>query len=96
MLTIRLAQERDLGSIHKVIETAFSDEENKVISNLIDDLSKETTSPLIKSLFAEVGTKVVSYVCYSPIFWNLLPTSLDTFFLHLLYLQNIKKVLVQI
>jgi len=36
MLTIRLAQETDLGSIRKVIETAFSDEENKVITNLVD------------------------------------------------------------
>ena len=68
MITIRLAQETDLGSIQKVIETAFSDEENKAISNFAADLSKETTSPLIKPLVAEVGIKVISFVCYSPIF----------------------------
>ena len=68
MLTIRLAQETDLGSIQKVIETAFPDEENKVISNFAAELSKETTSPPIKSLVAEVGIKVIGYVCYSPIF----------------------------
>ena len=68
MITIRLAQETDLGSIQNVIETAFSDEENKVISNFAADLSKETNSPPIKSLVAEVGTKVIGYVCYSPIF----------------------------
>ena len=61
MLTIRLDHETDLGSIQKVIETAFSNEENKVISNLVGDLSQETTSPLIKSLVAEVCTKVVGY-----------------------------------
>ena len=49
MITIRLAQETDLGSVQKVIETAFSDKENKVISNFAADLSKETTSPPIKS-----------------------------------------------
>ena len=40
MITIRRAQETDLGSIQKVIETAFSDEENKVIMNLAQELSK--------------------------------------------------------
>lgn len=68
MINIRLAQKTDLDSIQKVIETAFSDEENKVISNLAADLSKETTSPPIKSLVAEVGNQVIGYVCYSPIF----------------------------
>ena len=68
MIKIRLAQETELGSIQKVIETAFSDEENKVISNFAADLSKETTSPPIKSLVAEVGTEVIGYVFYSPIF----------------------------
>ena len=68
MKTIRLAQETDLRSIQKVIEIGFSDEENKVIMNLAQELSKETTSPSIKSLVAEVGTKVIGYVCYSPIF----------------------------
>ena len=68
MITIRLAQETDLGSIQKVIETAFSDEENKVISNFAADLSKETTSQSIKSLIAEVYNQVIGYVSYSPIF----------------------------
>ena len=68
MITIRLAQEADLGSIQKVIKTAFSDEENKVIMNLPQELSKETTSPSIKSLIAEVDNPVIGYVSYSPIF----------------------------
>lgn len=34
-MNIRLAQEIDLDSILKVIKTAFSDEENKVIINLV-------------------------------------------------------------
>ena len=68
MITIRRAQETDLGSIQKVIETAFSDEENKVIMNLAQELSKETTSPSIKSLIAEVDNQVIGYVSYSPIF----------------------------
>ena len=47
MITIRLAQETDLVSIQKVIETAFSDEESKAIMNLAQELSKEITSPLL-------------------------------------------------
>jgi len=67
-MNIRLAQETDLESILKVIETAFSDEENKVIMNLVQELHQETTSPLIKSLVAEVDNQVIGCVSYSPIF----------------------------
>jgi len=67
-MNIRLAQETDLNSILKVIETAFSDEENKVILNLVQELSRETTSPSIKSLVAEVDNQVIGYVSYSSIY----------------------------
>ena len=67
-MNIRLAQETDLDSILKVIETAFSDEENKVIINLVQELSSENTSPSIKSLVAEVDNQVIGYVSFSPIF----------------------------
>jgi len=68
IMNIRLAQETDLDSILRVIETAFSDEENKVIMNLVQELHQETTSPSIKSLVAEVDNQVIGYVSYSPIF----------------------------
>ena len=68
IMNIRLAQETDLDSILKVIETAFSDEENKVIMNLVQELSREVTSPSIKSLVAEVDNQVIGYVSFSPIF----------------------------
>jgi putative acetyltransferase len=67
-MNIRLAQETDLDSVLKVIETAFSDEENKVIMNLVQELSRETTSLSIKSLVAEIDNQVIGYVSYSPIF----------------------------
>ena len=67
-MNIRLAQETDLDSILKVIETAFSDEENKVIMNLVQELSREVTSPSIKLLVAEVDNQVIGYVSFSPIF----------------------------
>ena len=67
MMTIRLAQNADLDSILKVVETAFSDEENKVIKKLVLELSTETASPSIKSLVAEVDNQVIGYVSYSPI-----------------------------
>jgi putative acetyltransferase len=67
-MNIRLTQETDLDSFLKVIETAFSDEENKVIMNLVQELSRETTSPSIKSLVAEVDNQVIGYVSYSPIY----------------------------
>ena len=67
-MNIRLAQQTDLDSILQVIETAFSDEENKVITNLVQELHQETTSPSIKSLVAEVDNQVIGYVSYSPIF----------------------------
>jgi putative acetyltransferase len=67
-MNTRDAQETDLKSVLKVVETAFSDEENKVIMNLVQELHQETTSPSIKSLVAEVDNQVIGYVSYSPIF----------------------------
>ena len=67
-MNIRLAQATDLGSILKVIETSSSDGENKVIVNLVEELSRETTSPSIKSLVAEVDNQVIGYVPNSTIF----------------------------
>jgi len=68
MMNIRLAQETDLDSILEVIETAFPDEENKVIMNLVQDLHQETASPSIKSLVAEADNQAMGYVSSSPIF----------------------------
>ena len=67
-MTIRPSQETDLVSILKIIETAYSDEENKVIMNFVQELSNENTSPSIKSLVAEVDNQVIGYVSYSPIY----------------------------
>ena len=67
-MNIRLAQESDLASIQRVIKTAFSDEENEVISSFAADLATEIASPPIKSLVAEVDNQVIGYVSYSPIF----------------------------
>ena len=67
-MNIRLAQETDLDSILKVIETSFSDEENKLIMNLVVELSVERTSPSIKSLVAEVDNQIIGYVSFSSIF----------------------------
>lgn len=69
-MNIRFAQKTDLDSIQKVIENAFPDEENKVISKFVGDLSRETTSPPVKSLIAEVDDKVIGYISYSPIFFK--------------------------
>ena len=57
-----------MNAIGMLIETAFSDEENKVIMNLVEELHHETTNPLIKSLVAEVDNQVIGYVSYSQIF----------------------------
>jgi len=67
-MNIRLAQETDLNTIQQVIQAAFSDEENKVIRDLADELLRETTSPPTKSFVAEVDSQIIGYVCYSPIF----------------------------
>ena len=67
-MKIGITQETDWDSIHKVIETAFLDEENKVIMNLAQELSNEITTPSIKSLIAETDNQVIGYVSYSPIF----------------------------
>ena len=67
-MNTRITQEEDLNSILKVIETAFSDEENKVIMNFVQELSRENTSPSIKSLVTEVDNQVIGYVSYSPIY----------------------------
>ncbi len=67
-MNIRLAQETDLNSIQRIVETSFSEEENKAIMELASDLSSENSSPPIKSLVAEVDDQVIAYVSYSPIF----------------------------
>jgi len=67
-ISIKLAQDTDLASIQTVIEAAFATEENKLIRHLSADLFKETTRPPIKSLIAELGGKLIGYVCYSPVF----------------------------
>jgi len=67
-MNIRHFQKTDLDSILTVIETAFSDEENKVIMNLVQELHQETSSPSIKSLVAEVDNEMIGYISFSPIF----------------------------
>ncbi|XDZ70346.1 GNAT family N-acetyltransferase [Alphaproteobacteria bacterium LSUCC0744] len=57
-----------MSAIGMVIEKAFCDEENKLIMNLVVELSEETISPSIKSLVAEVDNQVIGYVSFSPIF----------------------------
>ena len=68
IMNINLAQETDLNAIQKVVETAFSDEEDKIIRNLACDLLTETASPSIKSLVAKVDHQIIGYVSFSPIF----------------------------
>ena len=95
-MNINLAQETDLDAIQKVVETAFSDEENKIISKFAFDLLTETASPSIQSWVAEVDHQIIGSVSFSPIFLNLQQIFLDIFSRHLLCLQNIKnKVSVQ-
>ena len=67
-MKINFAQATDLNSIQTVIETAFSDEENKSICELAANLLKETTNPPIKSLVTTLDDQAVGYVSYSPIF----------------------------
>ena len=67
-MKIGITQETDWDSIYKVLETAFLDEENKVIMNLAQELSNEITTPSIKSLIAETDNQLIGYVSYSPIF----------------------------
>ena len=67
-MKIGITKETDWDSIYKVLETAFLDEENKVIMNLAQELSNEITTPSIKSLIAETDNQVIGYVSYSPIF----------------------------
>ena len=53
---IRLSQGKpDENAIGAVIETAFFEEENKLIMELALELVRETTSPSIKSLVAKVN-----------------------------------------
>ena len=71
-MDIRLAQETDLNSIKRIIETAFSEEENKVIMEFASDLFSETSSPPIKSLVAEVDNQCSIFIMIPPL---LPPTS---------------------
>ena len=61
-MNIRLSQgQLDVSAIGMVIEKAFCDEENKLIMNLVVELSEETISPSIKSLVAEVDNQVIGW-----------------------------------
>ena len=68
-MKIRLSQGKpDENAIGAVIETAFCEEENKLIMTLALELARDITSPSIKSLVAEVNERIIGYVSYSPIF----------------------------
>jgi putative acetyltransferase len=67
-MIIRHAEQTDVKAIQTVIQAAFPDDECDSIISLAAELSKETTSPSIKSLVAEVDNQVFGYVSYSPIF----------------------------
>ena len=68
-MKIRLSQGKtDENAIGAVIETAFCEEENKLIMELALELARDTTSPSIKSFVAEVNERIIGYVSYSPIF----------------------------
>ena len=67
-MNIRLAQKSDLIHSQKIIKTAFSDKENKIIIKLAADLFKETDIHLIKSFVAEINNQVIGFISFSPIF----------------------------
>ena len=58
-MRIRFFQETDKNKIGALIGTAFCDEENKLIMKLALELVRETTSPSVKSLVAEVNEGVI-------------------------------------
>jgi len=67
-MNIRLAQKSDLIHSQKIIKTAFSNKENKIIIKLAADLFKETNIHLIKSFVAEINNQVIGFISFSPIF----------------------------
>lgn len=69
-MIIESAHNQDLGSIKKIIESAFSEEENTLIFELASSLLSEKTNPPIISHVAIVNDHLVGYVSYSPIFLN--------------------------
>ena len=60
-MIIRHAEQTDVKAIQTVIQAAFPDDECDSIISLAAELSKETTSPSIKSLVAEVDNQVFGY-----------------------------------
>ena len=68
---IRPAEKKDILSIQNVIKTSFPLEENKTISILAKELSDEISTPPVKSFIAEIDSKIIGYVSFSPIFFKL-------------------------
>ena len=66
-MKIRLLEETDLEKVLDVIETAFPDEENKLIMELATELVKDASTYPIKSFVAEMDNQIIGYVSYSPI-----------------------------
>ena len=70
-MNIRTAEKKDLPSIQNVIKTSFPIEENKLINILAKELSDEISTPPVKSFIAEIDSKIIGYVSFSPIFFKL-------------------------
>ena len=58
-MKIRYTQKTVSYSIKEVIKTAFSEEESKVVMDLVEELHRETTAPSIKSLIVDLDNRVI-------------------------------------
>jgi len=66
-MNIRVASVQDSDHINKVHHLAFPEEENAAVAQLAVDLLAEEATPQILSLVAEVDSKIVGHVAYSPV-----------------------------
>ncbi|THB72422.1 MAG: N-acetyltransferase [Desulfobulbaceae bacterium] len=66
-MTIRLATIHDKDQIYQVHYQAFSAEERNIVAELGVNLLSEKTTPPILSLVAEIESKVVGHIAFSPL-----------------------------
>ena len=67
-MNIRVATNRDRNSITHIYHSAFPEAERDLVAQLAVNLLAEAATPPIISLVAEIESRVVGHVAYSPVF----------------------------
>ncbi|BBB26139.1 GNAT family N-acetyltransferase [Amphritea japonica] len=66
-MNIRLASSKDRAGIQRVYQSAFSEDEAIIVSELAVELIDENATPPIFSFVAEAAGEIIGHVAFSPV-----------------------------